>query len=107
MTMAKKVIEGLSDELSGKVFEYSQLFDEIQGRVGSDEATTRIITEIAKDLRVKAMQEERRARSQRVAGEATDAQIGYLRDLGMEAPAKLSRVEASKLIDEAKKAEAV
>ena len=70
-----------------------------------DVTAVALVQEIGKDLRVEKMRgfPDTTVASINTDGEplATSKQIGFLRRLGVEVPAGLSKVEASRLIDEA------
>ena len=82
-----------------KLESYLELLDEIKQRIGDDDIATALLGEIAKDLRMEQIQQER---SFNGSAPATEAQIGYLKRLGAVIPDGLTRSQASKLIDSAK-----
>jgi hypothetical protein len=77
-------------------FVYREAFD----RVENVDVACEIIMQVGKDRRMKIAQEERQQHKQERIDEATEKQIALLRRMGVKIPEKLSKVEASKLIDE-------
>ena len=79
---------------------YLALFEEIRQRTGDDDIAKALLGEIAKDLRMEQIQEERGLNG---STPATIAQLNYLKRLGAVIPQEgLTRSQASKLIDSAK-----
>jgi len=79
-----------------KLESYLTLLEEIKEKTGDEETARVLLGEVAQDLRMEHMHEERNF-SGNVS--ATDNQIGYLRRLGVEIPEGLTKKQASKLID--------
>lgn len=78
---------------------YLELLDEIKQRIGDDDIAMTLLSEIAKDLRMNEIQQERSFNGN---APATEAQLAYLRRLGAVIPEGLTRSQASKLIDSTK-----
>ena len=104
----------------GRLGHYLELFDRVRARVTDESTAVAILEQVGKDFRVEKMMQRVDSRSgndwsvSKVAigdvddqvslgGElpATDKQLGYLKALGVKVPEKLSKLEASRLIDEA------
>lgn len=86
--------------LDAKVSEYLDLIQGLKDKVGDEKAAWSIIQEATKDLRMAQVRAERS--TDMVAGDvepATPRQIGFLNRLGVRIPAKLTKTEASALID--------
>ena len=83
---------------------YVELFEEVKARVGSDEVALAIVEQVGKDNRVERMQSgngSRNANGVRNGDQsAPEKQIGYLKKLGVEVSAGLTKKQASELIDE-------
>lgn len=93
-------------EMQTKLTGYVQAFEQIKQRVGDDQVAMAIVSEVAKDTRAANIRAERQANrttdSNADASEsATVRQIAYLKTLGVRVPDKLTKQEASALIDEA------
>ncbi len=88
-----------------KIDEYLKLFESIKARVGDERAAMDILKEVQKDLRMAQIREERASNGngngQREDAPATQKQRDYLGRLGVNAPAQLTKKQASELIDEA------
>ena len=85
---------------------YVELFEDLKTRVGSDDVALAIVEQVGKDNRVERMNSLRAVNDSGIAnGEqpATEKQIGYLKSLGVEVSAGLTKKQASGLIDEAQK----
>lgn len=86
--------------LDAKVSEYLDLIQGLKDKVGDEKAAWAIIQEATKDLRMAQIREERS--NGVVAGDdesATPRQVSFLNRLGVRIPAKLTKTEASALID--------
>ena len=89
----------MSFEVQDKLDRYVDLLDQIKQRVGDNETAKALLGEIAKDLRMEQIQQER---SFNGSAPATPAQLRYLGRLGAAIPEGLTRSQASKLIDSTK-----
>ena len=87
-------------ESKTKLEEYINLLNEIKTRVEDEHTAVRILAEISKDRRMQEMHEQREQQNNKPASQK---QLAYLSDLGVdvsEHPALTSK-KASELIDEA------
>ena len=84
---------------------YLELFEEVRQKVNDESTAVALVQEIGKDGRVEKMRgfPETTVASFDANGEplATSKQIGFLRRLGVNVPEGLSKLEASRLIDDA------
>ncbi len=77
---------------------YIELFDAISEKTESGSAAIAILQEICKDRRSRQISGER---AEKANGEpATARQKGFMKRLGIEFPANITKAEASALIDE-------
>jgi hypothetical protein len=85
---------------------YLRLLEIIEERTRDRQTAAAVLAEVAKDIRMGQMQQERRRNRD---GPATEGQIGYLKKLGAAIPEGLTVRQASELIDriKAKKQEPV
>ena len=85
---------------------YIQTYNDLMSRVSDKDVAISILTNVAKDRRTVEINKNGgngNGHSNGSAGEkATQGQLNYLKMLGIEAKANLSKAEASRLIDEAK-----
>jgi len=91
-------------EIQNKVHKYVQVFDDMKKRVGSDEVAAVILEQVGKDNRCELMRDGgvRQAVVNRDPdAPATSKQIGYLKHLGVEISERLTKEQASELIDQA------
>lgn len=79
-----------------KLNSYLALLEEIKEKTGDEETARVLLGEVAQDLRMEQIHEERSFNGN---VPATDNQIGYLRRLGAEIPEGLTKKQASKLIE--------
>ena len=87
--------------LDEKVAEYLELFQGIKQKVGDERIAVSILQEVNKDFRMAMIREERNSGSQVESDfPATERQKSFLKKLGVRIPAKLTKKEASALIDE-------
>ena len=93
-------------EIQEKLDTYLKLLEAIEQRTHDRQTAAAVLAEVAKDIRIGQMQQERRPNGD---GPATEGQIGYLRKLGAAIPEGLTVRQASELIDriKAKKQEPV
>ena len=85
---------------------YLDMFEKVRNQVGDANAGA-LFAEVAKSSRVKAMIVERQGlQASNGNGSATPNQLSYLKRLGVEHEADLSKQEASRMIDEAQLAKA-
>lgn len=89
----------MEEYIQKKLNSYVQLFDDIKDAVGDDGVAKAVFGEVAKDVRIMKMQQERQARED---SPASPAQVKYLRNLGAVIPEGLTRIQASQLIDSTK-----
>ena len=89
---------------------YLSLYREVHAKVGDDQIAIALVHELAKDARMAQIQAERRnasfesdaRREARMQEPATTRQLALLRALNVTVERNLTKLEASKLIDEAK-----
>jgi len=81
--------------MQGKLEEYFELLDEVKGKVQDDVTAGRIVSEIAKDMRMEQIREERENKAQ----PATAKQLQFMKNLKIEIPDGVTKAEASRLID--------
>ena len=93
------------EQTNERLKHYLGLFEEVLKKVNDEATAIALVQEIGKDGRVQAMHRfpERAVISSDGNGEqmATAKQLGKLRYLGVSIPQKLSKSEASRLIDQA------
>jgi len=94
-------------EMQTKLTGYVQAFEQVRQRVGDDQVAMAIVSEIAKDTRAANIRAERQAnRASDPDGDANEPatvrQISYLKTLGVRMPDKLTKQEASAMIDQAR-----
>jgi len=77
---------------------YVQLYEGVREQVSSDEVALGVFAEVCKGLRMQVIQAERAGTN---GSAATEKQLNFLRKLGVTAKAGLTKVEATRLIDEA------
>jgi hypothetical protein len=75
---------------------YLELLNEIKGKVGDEATAARILSELAKDVRMEQIREERQVHAE----PATARQLQFMKKLGVEIEPGLTKAEASRLIDE-------
>jgi len=101
----RRWINKMANEINKRIEEYLTLFEGIKARTGDERSAVVILQEVNKDLRMAQIREERASNgngnSQKEDAPATQKQRDYLRRLGVNAPAELTKKEASGLIDEA------
>ena len=88
----------MDEKMKGKVDKYFDLLAEIKTKVQDELAAVRILSEIARDLRMEQISKER-GRNGGSDGLATSAQLRYLKRLGVQVTPGLSKQQASALID--------
>ena len=87
--------------MSGKINYYVSLLEKIEQKVSSPEKAIAILQQIGKDCRMDKIQSSQV--SEDSANEpATEKQLEFLKDLGVEVEPGLTKQEASDLISEAK-----
>ena len=86
----------MKTETKKNISQYVELYDAIQEKVPSEEATIAILQEIGKDKRSKMFTE---AKDDELA---TEKQKAYLKDLGVEFADSITKKEASDLIEQSK-----
>jgi len=81
---------------------YLQLFETIRAKVGDDQLSMALLEQCGKDSRMDRMRGANRAEPQSREAPATPRQLAFLDMLNVRPlPLNLSKVEASRLIDEA------
>lgn len=81
-----------------KVESYLEILNEIKAKVSDEASAVRILGEVAKDVRMEQMREEREGMN----GEpATAKQLQYLKTLGVQVAPGVTKKQASRLIDNA------
>ena len=89
-------------EMQNRMTEYVDLFEEVRGKVGDDQIAVALVEQVGKDSRTELLRANRAASSEDVdPTAATRKQIGFLKRLGVEVPAGVSKQDASELIDQA------
>ena len=83
-----------------KVAEYLDLVRDLRSKFGDDHTALTILQEVKKDLRMAQIQQERSTGVIDVDYPATERQRMYLNKLGVVVPERLTKKEASALIDE-------
>jgi len=86
-------------EIQEKLDTYLKLLEAIEQRTHDRQTAAAVLTEVAKDIRMGQMRQER---SPNGDGPATENQIGYLKKLGAAIPEGLTVRQASELIDRMK-----
>lgn len=86
----------MDEVMKVRVDDYLELLQEIRKEVDSEETAARLVSEIAKDMRMQQISEER----QQNGTPATEKQKAFLDRLGVEYSDDVSKRKASKLIDE-------
>ena len=87
----------MDENIKAKVGGYLTLLKEIKGMVEDEATAVRLLSEVAKDVRMEQVRQERVNRKSRPA---TDKQIGWLRSRGVSVPRGLTVSQASAMIDE-------
>lgn len=91
------------EQLQERMAHYLDLFEEVRNRTSSDAAAASIINQIGKDTRMQAIMDERRNTPGSMNGNgdvpATTKQLSFMRQLGLDVPAGLTKKAASELID--------
>lgn len=92
--------------LHERVKEYLELFQAIRQRTGDDRAAVAILQEVNKDIRMEQIRQERANGVEFGNGwnggdePATERQLSYLKNLGVQVDGKLTKKKASAMIDE-------
>ena len=84
-----------------KLDSYTELYDEIREKTESDSAAVAILQEMGKDRRSAQIREEKTTVNHEPA---TEKQKRFMKRLGMNIPAGVTKKEASALLDEELKA---
>ena len=89
-------------EMRNRMTEYVDLFKEARNKVGDDQIALAVLEQVGKDCRVERMNSPARSKaSSGGSSQATEKQVAFLKQLGVEAPAGVSKQGASELIDQA------
>ena len=88
----------MDEKMKAKLDEYVGLLGELKAKVQDEQTAARILSEIARDLRMEQISRER-GRSPGSNGLATSAQLGYLKRLNVQVTPGLTKQQASALID--------
>ena len=80
-----------------KLDSYLELLDEIQEKTEDERTAMALLSEISKDRRMDVIREERENKNGELA---TEKQKNLMKKLGIKFPEKVSKKEASVLIDE-------
>ena len=94
----------MDNETQARIGKYLEAYELVNPVVKNAEVTAAIIEQIGKDTRCQwLMTSDRSSGNGNGNGDApaTEKQIGFLKQLGVEAPAGCTKREASRLIDEA------
>ena len=86
----------MNEEIESKLKEYVDLLNQIKEHVSNEDTAASIVSEIAKDRRVKQMQKNDNGNG----SAATERQKEYMDKLGIDYPYNVTKREASQLIDE-------
>jgi hypothetical protein len=86
----------MDETVQDKLENYLDLYDKVRARTGDDRSALAILQEMNKDKRMAQIRAERNGNGDQPA---TDRQKGYLKKLGVEVPADLTKAQASALID--------
>ena len=87
----------MEDETQQRVNQYSRLLEEIRQQVNDIQVAIAILQEVTKDQRMSSIRQERKMNGDQPA---TEKQLAYLKNLGVDAEANMTKQEASSLIDE-------
>ena len=88
----------MKTNIQTKVDNYLEILNEIKAKVSDEGSAVRILSEVAKDVRMEQIREERESMN----GEpATTKQLQYLKTLGVQVNPGLTKRQASRLIDNA------
>lgn len=86
-------------EIQERLETYLRLLEAIEERTHDRQTAAAVLAEVAKDIRMGQMRQERSSNGD---GPATENQIGYLKKLGAAIPEGLTVRQASELIDRVK-----
>jgi len=86
-------------EIQERLETYLRLLEAIEERTHDRQTAAAVLAEVAKDIRMGQMRQERNSNGE---GPATENQIGYLKKLGAAIPEGLTVRQASELIDRVK-----
>jgi hypothetical protein len=93
----KEVNRKMNQNIQAKLENYFELFQEIKQKTGDDGIALRLLQEVSKDRRMEEIREEREMKN---SEPATTRQLKFMKKLGIEVPAGVTKKEASMLIDE-------
>lgn len=82
----------MEDQMKSRLAEYLELLEKVKQEVGNEDTAARIVSEVAKDRRVKEMNSN--------GSPATEKQKQFMDKLGIDYDEDVSKKEASQLIDE-------
>ena len=83
--------------IQSKVDHYLEILSDLKARTKDEALAGRILSEVAKDVRMEQIREEREMKN----GEAaTTKQLQFLKRLGVDIQPGITKAEASRLIDE-------
>ena len=86
----------MDQNIQAKLDKYLDLFEELKQKTNDERTALTLLQEVSKDRRMEEMREEREAKN----GEtATTKQMNYMKKLGIDIPAGITKKEASRLID--------
>jgi hypothetical protein len=92
----------INQEVQTRLDDYVRVLEEIKKRVANEQTASIILQEIAKDVRMAQIQAERFVgRAANASEPATEKQIAYLKNLGVDVPENLTKLEASAMLDRA------
>ena len=86
----------MDNETEKKMTQYVELLNQIKQHVSNEDTAASLVSEIAKDRRVREMRKSKNGNG----SPATENQKKYMRKLGIDYPGNVTKMEASKLIDE-------
>lgn len=97
LNTCKEVANKMEFDIQVRVDEYIEILDRIRPKVESEEAAVAILHEACKDRRAESI---RRDENKPREDGATEKQKRLLRELKVRYPSDISKIEASKLIDQ-------
>ena len=86
----------MNEKTEKRMNEYVELLNQIKQHVSNEDTAASIVSEIAKDRRVREMKKSKNGNG----SPATENQKKYMSKLGIDYPGNVTKMKASKLIDE-------
>ena len=97
ISFCKEVDEKWMKKYKKRLMRMWSFFEQLKSRVFSEQAVVVLISEIGRDIRMEKIKQEREANN---SSPATERQKRFMDDLGITYPKKVTKQEASVLIDE-------